>query len=78
LKKTTKPVNIFNIILNSSSKPTDLREELDHYLSTDMEGVQNVLAWWWEHCAMYPCLSRMALDYLSIPGKLLFLILNLF
>lgn len=62
-----KSANIFDPILDSSSKP-DLRDKIDRYLSTDTETVQNVLLWWWERRAMYPCLSQMALDYLSIPG----------
>ena len=47
---------------------TELRGELDRYLSTDLEHVTDVLAWWYERRAIYPCLHRMALDYLTIPG----------
>jgi hAT family C-terminal dimerisation region len=47
---------------------TDLRDELDRYLSTDVEHVTDPLAWWYERRTTYPCLSRMALDYLTIPG----------
>jgi hypothetical protein len=47
---------------------TDLRDELDRFLSTDPEYVQDVLMWWFEKQDRYPRLSRMALDYLSIPG----------
>ncbi len=43
------------------------QDELDHYLSTDSEAVDNALMWWNEQCAMYSHLSHMALDYLSIP-----------
>jgi hypothetical protein len=50
-------------------KRSDLRSELDRYLSTDVEDVQDALQWWTDRCSAYPCLSRMALDYLSIPGK---------
>ena len=49
-------------------KATDLRDEIDRYLSTDPEHTDNVLLWWAEWKKAYPCLSRMALDYLSIPG----------
>lgn len=49
-------------------KPSDLRDELERYLSTDPEHVVDVLAWWTERRHMYPCLSRMALDYQTIPG----------
>src|SRR3981189_674270 len=46
-----------------------LRGELDRYLSTDPEHVVNALAWWAERKDAYPRLSRMALDYLTIPGE---------
>ena len=57
------------ILKSSSSKTVELRSELDRYLSIDTEVVDNVLLWWWEQKSVYPCLSRMALDYLSIPGR---------
>jgi hypothetical protein len=50
-----------------------LRSELDTYLGTDPEHVTDALAWWYEHKHVYPCLHRMALDYLSIPGKFKYL-----
>ncbi|KAG1859087.1 hypothetical protein C8R48DRAFT_605803, partial [Suillus tomentosus] len=43
---------------------------LDHYLSADVEHVTDAIAWWHECCSSYPCLSRMALDYLTIPATL--------
>jgi hypothetical protein len=46
-------------------------DEVSRYLSTDPEQVRDVLLWWHERKSVYPCLSRMALDYLSIPGELL-------
>jgi len=46
-----------------------LRDEFACYLSTDPKQVKNVLLWWHEHKSMYPHLSCMALDYLTIPGK---------
>ena len=49
-------------------KAKELRDELARYLSTDPEQVVDVLLWWTECKAIYPHLSRMALDYLSIPG----------
>ncbi|KIL55791.1 hypothetical protein M378DRAFT_54282, partial [Amanita muscaria Koide BX008] len=49
-------------------KASDLRDELDRFLSTDPEHVQDVLGWWFERRHIYPCLSRMARDYLSIPA----------
>jgi hypothetical protein len=49
--------------------PKDYRDELDRYLSTDTEPVNDVLMWWYEQREMYPHLSRMARDYLTIPGE---------
>jgi hypothetical protein len=70
---SSKPKNMFDD-LPSLSAPMrkELRDELDWYLSTDPEMVEEVLMWWHEHREMYPCLSRMALDYLTIPGRPLF------
>jgi len=39
-----------------------------HYLSMGTENVKDSLLWWVEKQAMYPHLSRMARNYLSIPG----------
>jgi hypothetical protein len=66
----SKPFNIFyNLPSLAPPKASDLRDELDRYLSTDPEDIENVLAWWHERRSSYPQLSRMALDYLTIPGK---------
>ena len=46
------------------------------YLSTERElSVKDSLLWWYERKHIYPRLSRMAMDYLSIPGNLSFFIL---
>jgi hypothetical protein len=50
-------------------KSSDLGNELERYLSTDIEDVRDAVAWWHAHKVTYPHLSRMALDYLTIPGK---------
>ena len=47
---------------------SDRGTELNCYLTTDIEHVTDAIAWWHEHHIVYPCLSRMVLDYLSIPG----------
>ena len=47
----------------------ELHDELARYLSTDLEQFKDVLLWWNEWKSMYPHLSHMALDYLSIPGE---------
>ena len=67
--------NIFdNLPALSAPRIRELRDELDRYLSTDPEHVVDVLMWWTERKSMYPHLSRMALDYLSIPGELIYTI----
>jgi len=52
----------------STPSSSDLRDELERYLSTDPEHVTDVCAWWYEQRLVYPRLHRMALDYLTIPG----------
>lgn len=49
----------------------DKTDEYDRYLQAPVEIVEDVLRWWYEHRDLYPRLSRMALDYLTIPGKLI-------
>ena len=62
--------NIFDwLTVLTPPKPSNLRSELDCYLSNDVENAADALAWWDEKQAIYPQLSRMARDYLSIPGK---------
>ena len=74
--KSSSPANSKNIFDNlpalQAPKPSELRGELDSYLSTDPEHVTDALVWWYEHKHVYPRLHRMALDYLSIPGKFYF------
>ncbi|KIL65169.1 hypothetical protein M378DRAFT_52957, partial [Amanita muscaria Koide BX008] len=43
-------------------------DELAIYLSTDIESVNDPIKWWYEHRPVFPRLSRMALDYLTIPA----------
>ena len=49
-------------------KASHERDELDAYLASGIEDVADPLKWWDEHRSTYPHLSRMALDYLTIPG----------
>jgi hAT family C-terminal dimerisation region len=42
--------------------------EIDDYLRLPVENVSDPLKWWYDNRRVYPNLSRMALDYLSIPG----------
>jgi hypothetical protein len=62
-----------NLPALSAPSSSELRDELDRYLSADPEQVggnaaKDVLIWWYERRGMYPRLHRMALDYLTIPG----------
>jgi len=66
----SKDTNIFDDLpALSAPKHNELSDELSRYLSTDPEQVLDVLLWWHEHKKTYPLLSRMALDYLTIPGE---------
>lgn len=63
-------MNIFdNLPSLAKPKTSRLRDELGNYLGTDIEEVEDPIAWWNERRSVYPRLSRMALDYLSVPGK---------
>jgi hAT family C-terminal dimerisation region len=73
LQRSSSSKNIFDDLpaLSAPSK-SDLRDELDRYLSTDPEHVTDAIAWWYEKRLVYPRLHRMALDYLTIPGEFVF------
>jgi hypothetical protein len=43
--------------------------EVNEYLRKPVENVKDPLKWWVANRHVYPNLYRMALDYLSIPGK---------
>lgn len=43
--------------------------EFERYIAAETEDVEDVIAWWWKRRKDFPNLSRMALDYLSIPGE---------
>ena len=64
--------NIFdNLPALQAHKNPGLRDELERFLSTERElGVEDGLVWWFEQKHIYPHLYRMAMDYLSIPGKI--------
>jgi hAT family C-terminal dimerisation region len=67
---STQQHNIFDNLLDNKL-PSSSDDELQHYLATDVEDVKDGLMWWYERRAMYPRLSRMAHDYLAIPGEYL-------
>jgi hypothetical protein len=67
---SSKSDNIFdNMAVLAAPGSTELRDELDRYLSSDPEHVVDAVRWWHDRRAAYPHLSRMALDYLVIPRK---------
>lgn len=66
-KSSSKQPNLFDKLLKPSPS-NETRNELDRYLATDTEDVEDPLLWWAERRSMFPALSRMALDYLSIPA----------
>jgi len=45
------------------------KDELDQYLMDDALKVDDPIKWWLTKSSLFPSLSHMALDYLSIPGK---------
>jgi hypothetical protein len=62
--------NIFDALPAVSAASNSLIDEITRYLTSPTERTLDPLRWWAERRAIYPCLSRMALDYLSVPGKL--------
>jgi hypothetical protein len=64
-----KSSNIFDNLPDLAPALSDLLDELDRYLATDVEDIRDALMWWYERRATFPRLSRMAHDYLSIPGN---------
>jgi len=64
--------DFFDIPMEGINTP----DEIDEYLGQAIEKVRDPIAWWWDHRLMYPKLSVMALDYLSIPGEQINLFLS--
>ena len=65
--------NIFDSLpsLAPLGRSTGVMDELRLFLNMEPENVANAVQWWDENRADYPRLYRMALDYLTIPGKYL-------
>jgi hypothetical protein len=53
---------------NKIKKRKKVKSESERYLTTDIEEVSDVLAWWRAHQATYPVLSQMAFDILAVPA----------
>ncbi|GLB43472.1 putative protein dimerization activity [Lyophyllum shimeji] len=63
------PKNMFDDLFElKPSAANPVIDELNLYLSTPAENVGDAIQWWYEKRLVYPRLSRMALDYLSIPA----------
>jgi hypothetical protein len=60
--------NFFDIPMDGILEP----DELDNYLSQAVEKVRDPITWWWDHQKVFPRLSTIAFDYLSIPGRFSF------
>ena len=50
--------------------------ELNEYLSKAIEKVTDPIKWWWDHRMVYPKLSAIAFDFLSVPGMSYLLVLK--
>lgn len=51
-------------------KPANLHSELVRYLTADVEHITDPIMWWYKCYISYPHLNHMALDHLSILGRL--------
>jgi len=66
---STRSQNIFDSIFDTTPMSPNTLDELQCYLVVDIEDVKDALMWWHERHGSFPGLSRMARDYLSIPGE---------
>ncbi|KAJ8455290.1 hypothetical protein ONZ51_g12529 [Trametes cubensis] len=55
-------------LFSGNSRRTLSNDELDLYLKAEPEAVSNPIQWWHTRRRLFPRLSRMALDYLTIPA----------
>jgi hypothetical protein len=63
-----KSQNIFDNLPLLAKPSLPVKDELTQYLSTGTLQTDSPLLWWHQNSHVYPRLSRMALDYLSIPS----------
>ena len=66
---STRSQNIFDSIFDTTPTSPNTLDELQCYLAVDVKDVKDALMWWHERRGSFPGLSRMARDYLSIPGE---------
>lgn len=64
-------VNLFDNLpfLNAAPEPAD-SDEIKRYLAADVIPMKDPISWWQGKRKQFPRLSRMAIDYLNIPGTL--------
>ena len=65
---SSEPKNMFDSLLAIAPTSPQELDELQRYLALDVEDVKDGLKWWYDRRRTFPRLSRMARDYLSIPG----------
>jgi hypothetical protein len=72
MHKSKPSKNIFDNLpsLAPLRRNAEVIDELALYLTTPLEDAKDPIQWWHAKQKTYPRLSRMALDYLSIPGML--------
>jgi hypothetical protein len=61
--------NYMNISVARTGSSCIRHNELDKYLQLLVENVKDPLKWWVNNHKVYPNLSQMALDYLSLPSR---------
>jgi hypothetical protein len=74
----TSSDNIFDALPALSTVSKSLLDELTRFLTSPTERTLDPLRWWADRQAIYPRLSRMARDYLLVPGKFSFLLIIIF
>lgn len=62
-------LNMFDNLPFVGSTAEEEGDELKRYLASDPVKVTDPIQWWQERRKAYPRLSRMAIDYLTIPGE---------
>lgn len=55
---------------SGSGEDEETISELEMYLRHKTEKTKDPVDWWRERRTLYPRLSQMALDYLTVPGML--------
>ena len=70
LQRSSSTNNIFEDLpaLSAPSK-SDLRDELNRYLSTDPEHVTNAISWWYEKHFVYPLIDHVSVNLCSARHK---------